>query len=77
MIFRTNQELAAEKAKTEGLLYNVLPQEIATRLRDGEAAAGLLGAAVPGRSLDALGVGSPAPGHGGRVFDVWIYEKEA
>lgn len=39
VIFRTNQELAAEKAKTEGLLYNVLPQEIATSLRDGEAVA--------------------------------------
>ena len=39
VIFRTNQELAAEKAKTENLLYNVLPQSIAHRLRAGEAVA--------------------------------------
>ncbi len=39
VIFRTNQELAAEKAKTEDLLFNVLPQPIAQRLRAGEAVA--------------------------------------
>ena len=39
IIFETNQELAAEKAKTETLLYNVLPQKIAERLRAGEAVA--------------------------------------
>lgn len=39
IIFRTNQELAMEKAKTEDLLYNVLPQQIAQRLRAGEAVA--------------------------------------
>lgn len=39
IIFTTNQQLAAEKAKTEGLLFNVLPQAIANRLRDGEAVA--------------------------------------
>lgn len=38
-IFEANRELAAEKAKTEDLLYNVLPQEIAHRLRAGEAVA--------------------------------------
>ncbi len=39
MIFRTNQELAAEKARTEDLLFNVLPQDIARRLKAGEAVA--------------------------------------
>ena len=39
IIFETNRELAAEKAKTETLLYNVLPQQIAQRLRAGEAVA--------------------------------------
>lgn len=39
IIFETNRELASEKAKTEDLLYNVLPQSIAQRLRAGEAVA--------------------------------------
>ena len=38
-IFETNRALEAEKAKTEDLLYNVLPQQIAQRLRAGEAVA--------------------------------------
>jgi adenylate cyclase len=37
--FAANEALAAEKAKTEELLYNVLPQEVAARLRAGEAVA--------------------------------------
>ncbi len=39
VIFETNRALEAEKAKTEDLLYNVLPQQIAQRLRAGEAVA--------------------------------------
>lgn len=38
-IFETARALEAEKAKTEDLLYNVLPQQIAQRLRAGEAVA--------------------------------------
>jgi class 3 adenylate cyclase len=37
--FTANLALQAEKAKTEELLYNVLPQEVAARLRAGEAVA--------------------------------------
>jgi class 3 adenylate cyclase len=37
--FAAKEALAAEKVKTEELLYNVLPQEVAARLRDGEAIA--------------------------------------
>jgi class 3 adenylate cyclase len=37
--FAANEALEAEKAKTEELLYNVLPQEVAARLRAGEAVA--------------------------------------
>jgi class 3 adenylate cyclase len=37
--FAANRALAAERAKTEELLYNVLPQEVAARLRAGEAVA--------------------------------------
>ncbi|QLC26108.1 hypothetical protein HFP57_14480 [Parasphingopyxis algicola] len=37
--FAANEALALEKAKTEELLYNVLPQEVAARLRAGEAVA--------------------------------------
>jgi class 3 adenylate cyclase len=38
-VFAANQALEAERAKTEELLYNVLPQEVAGRLRAGEAVA--------------------------------------
>lgn len=38
-VFATNLALEAERAKTEELLYNVLPQEVAARLRAGEAVA--------------------------------------
>ena len=38
-LFVRESELEAEKAKTEDLLYNVLPQGIANRLRAGEAVA--------------------------------------
>lgn len=38
-VFAANRELAAERAKTEELLYNVLPQEVAARLRAGKAVA--------------------------------------
>ena len=38
-VFAANQALEAERAKTEELLYNVLPQEVAARLRAGEAVA--------------------------------------
>jgi class 3 adenylate cyclase len=38
-VFAANRALDAERAKTEELLYNVLPREIATRLRAGEAVA--------------------------------------
>lgn len=38
-VFAANLALDAEKAKTEALLYNVLPQEVAGRLRAGEAVA--------------------------------------
>jgi class 3 adenylate cyclase len=38
-VFAANRALAAERAKTEELLYNVLPQEVAARLRAGEAVA--------------------------------------
>jgi adenylate cyclase len=38
-VFTTNLALEAERAKTEELLYNVLPQEVAARLRAGEAVA--------------------------------------
>lgn len=37
--FAANLALEAERAKTEELLYNVLPQEVAARLRAGEAVA--------------------------------------
>lgn len=39
VIYATARALEAEKAKTEQLLYNVLPQGIAQRLRAGEAVA--------------------------------------
>ena len=38
-VFATNAELVAERRKTEALLYNVLPQEVAARLKAGEAVA--------------------------------------
>jgi adenylate cyclase len=38
-VFTANLALEAERAKTEELLYNVLPQEVAARLRAGEAVA--------------------------------------
>jgi adenylate cyclase len=38
-VFAANLALEAERAKTEALLYNVLPQEVAARLRAGEAVA--------------------------------------
>jgi adenylate cyclase len=38
-VFAANQALEAERAKTEALLFNVLPQEVAARLRAGEAVA--------------------------------------
>ena len=38
-MFAANLALDAERAKTEELLYNVLPQEVAARLRAGEAVA--------------------------------------
>lgn len=38
-VFEANRALEAERAKTEELLYNVLPQEVAARLRAGEAVA--------------------------------------
>ncbi len=38
-VFAANAALEAERAKTEQLLYNVLPQEVAARLRAGEAVA--------------------------------------
>jgi class 3 adenylate cyclase len=38
-VFSANAALEAERAKTEELLYNVLPQEVAARLRAGEAVA--------------------------------------
>ena len=38
-VFAANRALEAERAKTEQLLYNVLPQEVAARLRAGEAVA--------------------------------------
>lgn len=37
--FAANLALAAEQAKTEELLYNILPQDVAARLRRGEAVA--------------------------------------
>ena len=37
--FAANAALEAERAKTEELLYNVLPQEVAARLKAGEAVA--------------------------------------
>jgi adenylate cyclase len=38
-VFAANAELVAERKKTEALLYNVLPQEVAARLKAGEAVA--------------------------------------
>jgi class 3 adenylate cyclase len=38
-VFAANLALEAERAKTEELLYNVLPQEVAARLRAGEVVA--------------------------------------
>jgi adenylate cyclase len=38
-VFAANAALEAERAKTEALLYNVLPQAVAARLRAGEAVA--------------------------------------
>ena len=38
-VFAANAALEAERAKTEELLFNVLPQEVAARLRAGEAVA--------------------------------------
>jgi len=38
-VFLANAELDAERRKTEELLYNVLPQEVAARLKAGEAVA--------------------------------------
>ena len=38
-VFATEAALVAERRKTEALLYNVLPQEVAARLKAGEAVA--------------------------------------
>ena len=38
-VFAANKALEAERRKTEELLYNVLPQEVAARLRAGQAVA--------------------------------------
>ncbi|MEL6875632.1 MAG: adenylate/guanylate cyclase domain-containing protein, partial [Pseudomonadota bacterium] len=38
-VFMANQELEAERKKTEELLHNVLPQTVAKRLREGKAVA--------------------------------------
>jgi adenylate cyclase len=38
-VFRAGQALEAERAKTEELLYNVLPREVAARLKAGEEVA--------------------------------------
>jgi adenylate cyclase len=38
-VFAANAELVAERKKTEALLYNVLPQAVAARLKAGEAVA--------------------------------------
>jgi class 3 adenylate cyclase len=38
-VFLANAELTAERRKTEVLLYNVLPREVAARLKAGEAVA--------------------------------------
>jgi class 3 adenylate cyclase len=38
-VYAANLALEAERAKTEALLYNVLPREVAARLRAGEAVA--------------------------------------
>jgi adenylate cyclase len=38
-VFAANRALQAERAKTEELLYNVLPREVAARLKAGEAVA--------------------------------------
>jgi adenylate cyclase len=38
-VFAADAELVAERKKTEELLYNVLPQEVAARLKAGEAVA--------------------------------------
>jgi class 3 adenylate cyclase len=38
-VFAANAELVAERRKTEALLYNVLPREVAARLKAGEAVA--------------------------------------
>ncbi|HEX8525345.1 adenylate/guanylate cyclase domain-containing protein [Allosphingosinicella sp.] len=38
-VFAANRELAAEREKTEALLYNVLPQEVVARLKSGKAVA--------------------------------------
>lgn len=38
-VHAARQALEAERAKTEALLYNVLPQEVAARLRSGESVA--------------------------------------
>ncbi len=38
-VFAANRALEAERARTEELLYNVLPREVAARLRAGEAVA--------------------------------------
>ena len=38
-VFAANEALEAERAKTEALLYNVLPRAVAARLRAGEAVA--------------------------------------
>jgi adenylate cyclase len=38
-VFAANAALEVERAKTEELLYNVLPREVAARLRSGEAVA--------------------------------------
>ena len=38
-VFAINMALEKERAKTEELLYNVLPQEVAARLREGQAVA--------------------------------------
>ena len=38
-VFAAGRALEAERAKTEELLYNVLPREVAARLRSGEAVA--------------------------------------
>lgn len=64
--FLLNRELEAERAKTEELLYNVLPQNVAERLRAGKAVADSY-ADVTVVFFDVVGftslAGKVSPGH--------------